>query len=279
MGTHITPVEDRLLRGDTRTPLGLYHLHLATCRQLTALHYGTRVEKYVQKHLKRLTDVGFVQSAVIPSTERSSPYYYALTQKGIDYLGRTGLDTQRVPKGRKGDYLFVTHTLELNDLLISAMLLKRLDPQCWLEDIRHERTLKRTPYKAGKIALIPDAFFNYCVRTSDGTFRKPLILEHDRGTEEQQHFRRRIRAYVHFLKNGGYRAMFDVNAITIAFTTFEGQQRLEQMRRWTKAELGNEPMGHLFYFAALDKSVDPGKTWLGPCWYTVEGGPYALLAL
>lgn len=280
MTFHITPVEDRLLRGDNITPLGLYHLHLATCRQLTRLHYGTKVEKYVQKRLKSLTEGGFVQAAILPTIKPlSSPYYYRLTQKGMDYLSRAGLDTERVGTDRKGDYLFVTHTLELNDLLISAVLLKRLNPQCWLENIQHERTLKRTPYKAGHVSLIPDAFFSYCVRTGQGTFRLPLLLEHDRGTEEQQHFQRRIKAYSHFLAHEGYKAMFGVKTITIAFTTFEGQQRLEQMRRWTKAALGHEPLGHLFYFAALDRAVDPCRTWLEPCWYTVEGGPHVLLAM
>lgn len=281
MTFHITPVEDRLLRGDKITPLGLYHLHLATCKQLTRLHYGSKVEKYVQKRLKALCEAGYVQSSVIPSTERSSPFYYRLTQKGMDYLGRSGLDTARVSSEGKGDYLFVTHTLELNDLLISAVLLKRLNPQCWLEGIQHERSLKRTPYKAGKITLIPDAFFSYCVRSEQGTFRLPLILEHDRGTEEQQHFQRRIKAYSHFLAHEGYRAMFGVNTITIAFTTFEGQQRLDQMRRWTKAALGHEPVGHLFYFAALDRAVDPRTTWLEPCWFGIDdaGPAQALLAM
>ncbi len=39
----ITPILDKLMRGDEQTPVGLYHLHLLTAAQLTRLHLKKRV--------------------------------------------------------------------------------------------------------------------------------------------------------------------------------------------------------------------------------------------
>jgi len=62
----------------------------------------------------------------------------------------------------------------------------------------------------------------------------PLILEHDRGTEQQQHFRRRIGAYRALLQAGGQTQLFGVEAVTVAFTTFVSYHRIVQMRDWTR---------------------------------------------
>jgi hypothetical protein len=100
------------------------------------------------------------------------------------------------------------------------------------------------------------------------------LLEHDRGTEEQDHFRRHIRAYIMLLKSEAYKGWFGVKSITIAFTTFEGEKRREQMREWTRQELAetNEPraIGMAFCFTSLSQPLDPKHLWLGPCWYTSE---------
>jgi hypothetical protein len=75
----------------------------------------------------------------------------------------------------------------------------------------HERALKRTPFKVGSLTLIPDAFVEF---RHDGN-RFPVMLEHDRGTEEQCYFRRRIRAYAQLLKTRGYRELFGTNSIDL----------------------------------------------------------------
>ena len=47
--------------------------------------------------------------------------------------------------------LFAAHTLELNDIIISAALLKRSSKSVWLEEFRHERELKHTTIQ-GEVA-------------------------------------------------------------------------------------------------------------------------------
>ena len=61
--------------------------------------------------------------------------------------------------------------------------------------------------------------------------RMPIVIEHDRGSEEQYYFRRRIHAYLMMLRNEGYKEQFGVGGITIAFTTLTGVERLKKMRK------------------------------------------------
>src|SRR5690242_3856252 len=122
----LSPTHDRLLRGSTAIPFGLYQLHVATCDQLTRLHYRPASRKFVQKQLKALCDHGYVQADAVPTKRFKSPYYYTLGQKGIHYLAAVGLgvsDALRASKEVDKSWLFLEHTLELNDVLISAALL------------------------------------------------------------------------------------------------------------------------------------------------------------
>lgn len=199
----MTPVYDRLLRGDNLIPMGLYHLHLATAEQLTRLHYRPGVIKAVKARLKTLADQGYVLADRVPTRNYKSPYYYTLAQKGARYLSGLGLDVPdsfRSSKETGKSYLHLGHTLEVNDLLIAAMLLAKTDPRLSLASFLHERVLKQQPYTAegpkGKATIIPDAYLTFAMATSDGRQRRfPVLLELDRGTEEKQHFRHRIRAY------------------------------------------------------------------------------------
>ncbi len=222
--TGITPPYDVLLRGSSEMPIGLYHLHLASAEQLCRLHHETQKMgsfKYVREMLRILCEHKYVQLDATPIKSLKatrSPYFYVLDKLGFEYLEAAGLDVYksfRASKEIDKAYLFAKHTLELNDIIISAALLKRSHKTVWLEEFRHERELKRKPYKikwhGGGYNLIPDAFMIFRVVIPDGRQRRvPIIVEHDRGSEEQQYFRRRIRAYLTMLRNEGYKELFGV---------------------------------------------------------------------
>jgi hypothetical protein len=157
-----------------------------------------------------------------------------------------------------------------------------------LEGFIHERELKRRPYKAvwqgNSFNLISDMFMVFRVLLADDIQRRvPIIIEHDRGTEEQNFFRRRIRGYLVMLQNEGYKDLFGVSGITIAFTTSAGQQRLNKMLEWTVKELeemGAQSFSSLFYFTLFNKPVEPVNLWLNPCWYTLyDKQPLSLLGM
>ena len=250
----VTPPYDLLLRGTNDTPVGIYHLQLATADQLTRLHYSPNSVKVVKARLKVLTDHGFTQVDSLPVRQLRSPYFYTLGNRGIHYLHDAGFDTSdawRAVKEVGKHALFIEHSLELSDMLIAAALVKRSYPGYELEYFKHERSLKRQPFKTTiqgeTLTVIPDAFLKFS--TPQGPRR--FLLEHDRGTEEQRHFRRRIRAYT---------ALYQEDQTPVIFTTFVGQKRVEQMQSWAKSET-TRPGLQFFY---LSRPPDPAF-WLRLC--------------
>jgi len=292
------PMYDLLLRGSDHMAVGLYQLHLATPEQLCRLHYRPGSLKGVQRRLKTLVNEGYVQFGAYAVEHRtpgrirhSTRYYYTLSPEGMHYLAKLGFDVHeawRADKEVDKHGLFVSHSLELNDVIIAAALLKSADKRFYLEDFIHERVLKRRPYKVKlpegqSFSLIPDAYLDFRNVFDKNHF--PVLLEHDRGTEEQFYFKRKVRAYLGLINSQAYRDWFGMKSITVAFTTFEGEKRLEKMREWTRQVLAstNTPwqIGGAFRFAALPRPLVPGVAWLEPRWFTAyddEQPPSPLLA-
>lgn len=263
---------------------------MLTAEQITRLYYAGGSLKYVQRHLKELAEHDYVQVDATPVKHRGpngiyfSPlYYYALGTAGMRYLQRLGLDVHdsfRASKEVDKHSLFLDHTFELNDVLIAAAKLHQTDPRYQLEKLQHDRLLKRDPIlvkvRGKTIKLIPDAFLVFGFQGR----HLPLYVEHDRSTEQEQHFKRRIRVYVEGIKTGAIQSRFGIRKLTVAFTTFEGEKRLHQMREWTREELEKEPweVGSVFAFASLSKPASP-SIWLEDCWYMAYEQPqFALLA-
>ena len=270
----LTPAHDRLLRGSTTTPVGMYQLHLATADQLCRLHYRAGSLTHVKEQLKALADHGYTLAGTIPTTSSGVPFYYTLGSAGVQYLaalGYEGADTFRAKKEVDKSWLFLKHHLELNDVVISAALIGRADSRMRLSRFATDRTLKRKPIVAvvqgRKVAVVPDAFLHFTV----GAARQRFLIEHDRGTEGQAHFRRRIRAYVAYLRE---------ERVPVVFTTFVGEARREQMRAWTTRELEGAAARELataFRFAALTHPPAP-DVWCAPVWFTpYDVPPTALL--
>jgi Replication-relaxation len=284
----ITPVYDLLLRGSSALPVGLYQLHLATAEQLTRLHYKAGTIKTVKARLKVLTDHGYIQADSVPSKRLRAPYYYTMSDKGVRYLADIGLDVAdsfRAAREVNKHYLFIDHALELNDLLIAALRLKYSDPRYYLSRFVPERSLKRTPYRATldgtAYALIPDLLLDFRKRPVGGEgVPFTLLVEHDRGTEEQQHFKRRIRAYKAFLQSGAYKQLFGVgDNVAVAFTTLTGMRRVTQMREWTRQEVGSDgQLATMFLFGDLPRVPEPRNLLFERRWYILSNAqPIALL--
>lgn len=279
-GFHLRPVHDVLLFGSAQIPVGLFQLQLATAEQLTRLHYSPKSIKLVKKRLKVLTQHGYVQADAIPTRTHGTPFYYTMSAKGMKYLESLGIDTSEAwRQTREVDKhaLFLYHTLEINDVIIAAALLQRTEPKFYLHQFTHERELKRHPVRVqwdgehGRqtYTVIPDAFLDF--RVSGTKLGLHVLLEHDRGTEEQYRFKQKIRAYLVYLKADGDVQQFGKPPAIVAFTTFEGAARLEKMRDWTQQVLAaaNEgvTLGSRFLFAAMPKPLLPGTAWLEPQWH------------
>jgi hypothetical protein len=291
------PMYELLLCGTKDTGIGIYHLHRATPEQLCRLHYKPGSLKGVKRHLKTLVVNQYVQFGGYAVEHRaegrirhSTRYYYTMGPEGMRYLANAGYDVNEAWRAaREVDKhgLFVAHELQLNDIIIAAALIKKADPRFYLESFTHERILKRRPYKVRlpdnqRFSLIPDAFLDF--RNTFNSQHFPVLLEHDRGTEEQFFFKRKIHAYIALLTAQAFREMFGATTMTVAFTTFEGERRLMKMREWTRQVLAQHNVarriGTAFRFAALPQPLFPGTAWLDPRWQTAydEQPPHPLLA-
>jgi hypothetical protein len=278
----LRPAHDRLLRGSDAVPVGIYHLQLTTPEQLCRLHYSMGSLTAVKARLKELVDSGYVLADAIPTRRGKSPYYYTLGPQGVRYLSELGYtirDSFRPSTEVDKSYLHIRHTLDLNDVLVAAALVTRVDSRYHLEELTHERTLKRhpivmqAPYHGRQMTfrLIPDGIVVFRLILPDRQPKMTVFLEYDRDSEGQDKFRRRIRSYITLLATQAYRERVDAKRIVVAFSTFAGQEHMHEMRRWTEEELHStsEPweVGAAFAFSHLPKAPTPEQAWFEPRWH------------
>ncbi len=287
----ITPVHDLLVRD-------LGTLHRATAEQLTRLNYKPGMLSTVKARLKDLADNRYVLPLSHPSIRL--PYMYALDRKGLNHLQEQGVDVREYFRPSQEEdtaknFLFREHMLAISDLLIQSLLFVRSEPAYRIETMLHERFFKNHPIsvtdtRSGREetkTIVPDAYlaFGY-TRESGKEVTLPVLWELDRGTEDQKFFRKRIRAYIVFLKSRAFRTLFSIENITVAFATTKDHNRMKQMREWTRKELAatNEPswLSQLFLFTSLPENmaeIEPHHLFLEPVWYlpSDDENPVSLL--
>ncbi len=265
----LTPIHGRLLRA-------IYLLYVASAVQLCRLFYSDGSVKHIKKLLRQLVDHSYLQHDFTPTCEGRSPYHYVLGPAGIQGLRELGCDMNpslRISQETDKSYIFLQHTLEVNDVIISAMLLKERAPGCCLDSFTHERELKRNPYhtlqQGRSVPVIPDAVLDFRLTLQDSKpARLPVFLEHDRGTEERKSFRRKIRAYGTMIQANGHTTHYVMKRATVLVTTFLGEKRRDQLRGWTLEEFHeNTALSKSFLFAAPVRPPDPAQLWRNPCWY------------
>jgi len=275
----VTPVHDLLLHN-------LHTLQRATAEQLTRLNYKMGMINTVKQRLKDLADNRYVLPLSHPSIRL--PYMYALDRKGLNYLQQQGVDVREYFRPSQEEdsaknFLFREHMLAISDILIHALLFVKTEPSYRIETLLHERYFKNHPIKATYArsnteetkTIVPDAYLVFaCTGKSGREDNIPVLWELDRGTEDQKFFRKRIRAYIGFLKSRVFKTLFAIENITIAFATTRDHNRVRQMREWTRKELAltNEPswLGQLFLFTSLPENmgdIEPRQLFLDPVWY------------
>lgn len=290
-GFVMEPYHELLLRGNSLTRIGLYDLFQATAEQLTRLYsYKPGSLNMVKLRLKQLEDAKFVEARSYPIPREGKRlrlhygprWYYILGPAAKRYFEDLGYE---MPEGwpahrpTDGKGIFMDHELERNDVVITAALLRHEDPRLVLERFRHARLFAHDPIRVTVSGmgqkLIPDGLLDF--RNPETDLHLVVLLEHDKDTEQQLKFKAKIRKYAALMTmpEEQRKSILHCDAATIAFTTFAGMQRLDQMRTWTEEVLvemyAAHDIGHWFRFAALPKPVSPGAAWLEPRWLS----PYA----
>ncbi len=255
----------------------LLRYHFLTTQQICRLQYSDGSLTYVQAALKKLRDDGFCQRIWVPKQgpHGSSPAVHTLARRGINQLREEGFDAggrYRRSENKALSYLFLNHVVELNSFLIAAELLCRYQPEFQIADFVHDRDLKRNPVyvrddSGRQVSVIPDAWLDLRIH---GTFQVCLVVELDRGTEEQKQWRRKVANLIRYA-NGPYQERFGTRSLTIATLTTAGEKRLQELLTWTRAELEakqEQSQGDLFLFAsAAPDAIEPESMFLMPRWY------------
>lgn len=255
--------------------LGTYHY--LTAQQICRALYSPGSLTRVQTIVKRLRDAGYIQAIFLPrrSQTGSAPSVYTLSRRGRLFLQRLGVSVSlrvRPSEERLHSYLFLAHTLCVNDVLLAVHMLAKTDRRIVLAGMRHERDLKRAPVAvvtaAGeRIAVVPDGWID--IRVQDWQYC--FVLELDRGTEEQKAWKRKVRGLVAFA-SGPYQAAFNTDSLTIAVLTTAGEKRCVDLRRWTEEELSAIQHTHAAGFFAVASLVpattSPQQLFLGRLWQT-----------
>lgn len=144
----LSSVYERLLVGDRDNPIGLFQLEKGSAAQLCrARRYKLTSIRRVKALLHTLVKHGYVCFDKHPTTEYRSPYYYVLSTRGIEYvksIGYTVSKSYRPTKEIGQGYLHLMHKLGINDVLISAALLKWDVPGYHLASFKLERDLAKT---------------------------------------------------------------------------------------------------------------------------------------
>jgi hypothetical protein len=265
----LTPAQDGVLRVLSR-------YHYLTAQQVLRLRYSGGSLTYVQTLLKHMVEEGYCQRIWLPRACQfgSAPSVYRLASKGIRYLQANGLELNlryRPSDHSAHSYLFLNHTLALNDFLISAELLSRQLNNFAIAGMLYEQDLKHRPVRVEvdgqHQAVVPDAWLDFRV---GGPYQVCLAVELDMGTEEQKKWRRKVRALLAFA-NGPYQEAFGTTSLTVSVVVTAGERRLGELLGWTEAELqaaGEQQNASLFLFVACSPAdVAPDDLFLRPCWY------------
>jgi hypothetical protein len=274
----LTAVEEKLL-------LALYRFHYLTIDQVVNyLGISANSTNWIRKKLRSLVNREFVDTQYLP---RLTPYgrlplIYMLGTEGVNHFKELDFPVSyHSPKERIRSYLFLTHTLELNTLLIAASSLSRLIPAITLSEWKHERVLKHMPVKVdlgnGKTgSVVPDAWLDWQLETPygvPGADRFSVFVELDRDTEDITQFKPKIRNYL-ALADGSYKT-FGSECFTVVFLVADGSdRRLHQLRKWTLEQLTMQEAVEysvFFQFALLPHSpIDPTHLFLSPVWFTLQ---------
>ncbi len=261
-----------------------------TARQCCRLLYAPGSFTYVQTALKGLVDGEYAQRLFLPrpTPHGRAPAVYTLGRRGRAHLASAGVAVaiRLRPAEEEGrSYLHLSHTLAVGDVLIACELLCRALPQVRIARMLHERALKRLPIivpaVGGKTAVIPDGWVDLRVAQGGGVDRYCLAFEVDRGTMEQRAWRRKVAALV-AATHGPYQAAFGTDLLTVAVVAIPGEGRLDDLRRWTGAELtarGEEGQADLFRFTGLPVvETDPVALFSGPHWRVIgDDTPVSLI--
>jgi hypothetical protein len=261
------------------------YYYMSVVQVVTSLDYSVNSLPTVRTRLLHLEKKGYLSAIYLPTVRKGNfPKIFYLASGGLDVLRKQGFDVPHryhATEQKEKQYLFLKHTLAVNDVLIAAHRVTTQFPQVSLYEFRHERELKRDPekftitlykeaenetteaveWKQQDFYFVPDAFLDFHIEQENKTLRSAILVELDRATIERRRFQEKIRGLLTYIKSDRHVRRYKARNITVAFVTTGGQKRVERMREWTRTELAKTHdtwgYGYTFVFTALPHIIDP----------------------
>jgi hypothetical protein len=239
-----------------------------TARDAAYLLFSPSSLTHVREILASLTATQYLYRFQMPhSGQGNTEKIYTLGSRGRDYLVQeVGMEVDwwfRPFKVKHLSYGQIVHDLVLTRFCVAAAVWAAKQPDFKLKQTRICYELSRIDhFRDVTKKVIPDAWLLFeSLREGAHDAYFPVILEIDRGRENQNNFKRHLRARLEFIKRGGeYSRVFGTEAVIIAYvTTGESERyrdtRLRAMRAWTNAvlkERGLTNWASIFRFHSLD---------------------------
>lgn len=236
-------------------------LHYTTAEQVQRRYYSRGSKSTVQSHLKDMVELEYLHRIEIRSWPRgggSYPYFYTTGRRGRAVLRDLGDEVREHEKPGRADQLsglFLSHTIKVNDILVSAELLEESSEEITINDYMHERVLRRRFRGA-----IPDLY----VDIAAGGYRYPLLFELDTGTIDGTRMRDKVGNLVRFYQ-GPFRRHFGLDAATIAVVCPD-HSRARSVSEWIAREAGK--YAHIFLVSSTTPTnhllLFGHESWLSP---------------
>lgn len=228
---------------------------------------------HVRGLLARLSERNFLYKFQLPTASAGNrELIFCLGAKGRSLVARDlgqPVDWWYRPyKQRLLSISNVLHHLILTRTVVAAHSFCRKQADFRLVQMRLCYELEKQPAfveitstgKTEKLKVIPDAWvlFQKLINGAHERFI-PILLELDRGTEYQRHFRQHVCSRIAFIQSGGYRSLFHTNACVIAYVTTGQTPEYRETRRramcaWTNEvlkELGKPSWASIFRICSV----------------------------
>jgi len=235
----------------------LYRYRFLTTELIHRLFFHETGLQVTQRRIRKLFDLGLcgrrpIVSLTDPANPLTSGMVHFLDIDGATFLGATD-DLRRLRQHNQVSVGTVNHFLMTNQFMVELELACTLAGYSFVEH-RDELHLKadydRVTLKEGsknvKVAVIPDTYVS--VQTPQHKEPSHLLLETDTGTEKSSIIKRKVQAYLKYLKSDEIIARFGSEKMRILFVA-KTERRANNLKAYAE-EVGAEKR---FWFGSLEQ--------------------------
>ncbi len=267
---------------DIETVRALNRYFLVTAEQVRRLFYGEGSIQWAKGRLKLLTDHEYASALKVTRTDSrgNAAFVYRLGPEGLKLC--RSLD-EPVPRRLRlyetsdSEY-YIPHTLEINNVLISADMLSRTQATVTVIDLIHEKQMMaiKVPIGGGQQeGVITDGILTFGIADGGEEYEQTFFIEVDMGSKAGR-WKRKVRKLIAY-GSGPYKRHYDTPFFTVAVITPTGEAHMRNLRHWTADVLAEDGLRgtqweQSFVFTAVPAApTHPEAFWLSDTWF----GPFA----